>query len=76
VEIPVIGCGGISSWADAVEFFMAGASAVQVGTAILHRDLSVFGEIAEGLKGYLERKGFKSLSELVGLTHKLTTRLG
>lgn len=69
VEIPIIGCGGISNWKDAVEFLMAGASALQIGTAIVHRDLGVFGEVEGGLREYLERKGFRSPSDLIGLTH-------
>jgi len=65
LEIPVIGVGGVSTWEDAVELIMAGACAVQVGTA-LQRGYEVFKEITEGLSGYLERKG-KTLEELRGL---------
>ena len=70
VKIPIIGCGGIFSWRDAVEFLLAGASALQVGTAIAYRGLQVFREILEGLKGYLASKGFRSLRELVGQAHR------
>ena len=70
VEIPIIGCGGISSWMDAVEFFMAGASAIQIGTAVIHRDLGVFGEVVEGLNRYLEKKNIKNIGEIVGFAHK------
>lgn len=70
IEIPVIGCGGISTWRDAVEFLLCGANAVQIGTAIMYRGLEVFGEILEGVKGYLEGNGFRDVNEIVGLAHK------
>jgi dihydroorotate dehydrogenase (NAD+) catalytic subunit len=56
LDVPVIGVGGVSGWEDAVEMIMAGACAVQVGTA-LYRGYGVFKDINEGLFGYLERKG-------------------
>jgi len=70
VDIPVIGCGGVKSWMDAVELMLAGASAVQVGTAVMYKGLGVFGEILEGLSSYLSRMGFRSVSEIVGLAHE------
>jgi len=69
VKLPIIGVGGIMGWEEAVEFFLAGASAVQIGTAILRKDLSVFSEVTEGLASYLKANGFTSVSELVGLAH-------
>jgi dihydroorotate dehydrogenase (NAD+) catalytic subunit len=68
LEIPVIGVGGVSTWEDAVEMIMAGASAVQVGTALL-RGYGVFEEIITGLSRYLERKSM-TLEELCGLAGK------
>ncbi len=70
VDVPVIGCGGISCWQDAVEFMLAGASAVQIGTAIAFKELDVFKSVTEGIEAYLERKGFNSVKEIVGLAHK------
>ncbi|MCW4015737.1 MAG: dihydroorotate dehydrogenase [Candidatus Bathyarchaeota archaeon] len=70
VDVPVIGCGGITCWQDAVEFMLAGASAVQIGTAIAFKDLAVFKSVAEGIDKYLERKGFNNVKEIVGLAHK------
>jgi len=67
VNVPLIGCGGITTWSDAVEFFLAGANAVQIGTAIMYRDLEVFSELERGVKEYLEAKRFESISQLVGL---------
>lgn len=70
VEIPIIGCGGVTNWKDAVEFFLAGASAVQVGTAIMYRDLGVFSELQEGVKEYLEVKHYENIAQLVGLASR------
>jgi dihydroorotate dehydrogenase (NAD+) catalytic subunit len=69
VDVPVIGCGGITCWQDAVEFMLAGASAVQIGTAIAFKGVSVFSSVAKGIDGYLKRKGFKNVKEVVGLAH-------
>jgi dihydroorotate dehydrogenase (NAD+) catalytic subunit len=70
VNVPVIGCGGISNWQDAVEFMLAGASAVQIGTAIAYKGVEVFGSVAQGIDDYLKRKGFKNVKDIVGLAHK------
>ena len=69
VKVPIIGCGGITSWQDAVEFLLAGASAVQIGTAIALKDVGVFRAVARGIDQYLRRKGFESVKEIVGLAH-------
>jgi dihydroorotate dehydrogenase (NAD+) catalytic subunit len=68
LEVPIIGCGGVSDWHDAVEFFLAGASAVQIGTAVA-LDTEVFQTINKGVEAYLRRKHFRSVSEIVGLAH-------
>jgi dihydroorotate dehydrogenase (NAD+) catalytic subunit len=65
VRIPVIGVGGIMSAEDAAEFLIAGASAVQVGTASFV-DPSAAGRIAVGLRAWLEREGASSVGEVVG----------
>jgi dihydroorotate dehydrogenase (NAD+) catalytic subunit len=70
LEIPVIGCGGIFTWEDAVEFMLAGASAVQLGSAIGYQGISVFSNITRGIKKYLERKGLKNAMGVVGLAHR------
>lgn len=69
VRIPIIGCGGIATWHDAVEFMLAGASAVQIGTAIASKGLHVFQSVTKGIEAYIKRKGFKSVKEIVGLSH-------
>jgi dihydroorotate dehydrogenase (NAD+) catalytic subunit len=70
VKVPIIGCGGITSWRDAVEFMLAGASAVQIGTAIALKGPNVFKSVARGIDAYLKRKGFRSVNEIVGLAHR------
>ncbi|HUW48548.1 MAG TPA: dihydroorotate dehydrogenase [Patescibacteria group bacterium] len=70
VEVPIIGCGGISNWQDAVEFLLAGASAVQIGTAISAMGPTVFEKVAHGISKYLKRKGLRSVNEIVGLSHR------
>jgi len=70
VRIPIIGCGGITRWQDAAELLMAGASALQVGTAIMHNDLPVFRELLTGLKSFLERRGLKTVREFIGSAHR------
>jgi len=65
VKIPVIGIGGISNWKDAVEFLLAGATAIQIGTANFI-DPTVSIKTVEGIDNYLNRHGFKSVTEIVG----------
>ncbi|ASJ16479.1 dihydroorotate dehydrogenase [Thermococcus chitonophagus] len=67
LDIPVIGIGGITTWQDAVEFLLAGASALQIGTAVYLKGFSVFREIAHGLEEYLKKEGFTSIKEIIGL---------
>ena len=71
VRVPIFGCGGILNWRDAIEFILAGASAVQVGTAIALKGLEVFGAISKGIEAYIRKKGFRSVGEIVGLSHSL-----
>lgn len=73
VSIPVIGVGGIEDWRGAVQMMMAGASAVQIGSAITKKGLSVFRDVATGIAKFLELKGYRSVSEIVSMatTHKV-----
>jgi dihydroorotate dehydrogenase (NAD+) catalytic subunit len=70
VRTPIIGCGGITSWRDAIEFLLAGASAVQIGTAIALEDPTVFKAINRGISVYLKKKKLRSVEDLVGLSHR------
>jgi dihydroorotate dehydrogenase (NAD+) catalytic subunit len=69
-DVPIIGCGGITNWRDAVEFLLAGASAVQIGTAIALEDIEVFQAITKGVEVYLRKKHYGSVKEIVGLAHR------
>ncbi|MDR0461152.1 MAG: dihydroorotate dehydrogenase [Nitrososphaerota archaeon] len=70
LNTPIIGCGGVSNWQDAIEFFLAGANAIQIGTAIAYEGPEVFQTINLGIKKYLEKKQFRSIEEIVGLSHR------
>ena len=65
VKIPVIGLGGIMNAADAIEFMLAGASAIQIGTANFI-DPTVSVKVVDGINEYLDQKGFKSVTEIIG----------
>ncbi|HBR29917.1 MAG TPA: dihydroorotate dehydrogenase, partial [Firmicutes bacterium] len=69
VKLPIIGMGGISSWQDAVEFMLAGASAVSVGTANFVNPLVPL-EIIDGLEEYCRQHGYAAVREIVGLAHR------
>lgn len=70
VNVPIIGCGGVTDWRDAVEFMLAGASAVQIGTVVASEGLGVFKSIIRGIDSYIRKKGFRSVKEIVGLSHR------
>ncbi|HHT35119.1 MAG: dihydroorotate dehydrogenase [Proteiniphilum sp.] len=70
VSIPVIGMGGICSWQDAIEFILAGATAIQVGTCNFV-DPSVSVKIVEGIDSYLQRHQIDSVNDLVGAMETL-----
>ena len=66
VKIPIVGLGGIMNATDAIEFLLAGASAIQIGTANFI-DPSITLKVVKGIDNYLDRHGFKSVKEIVGL---------
>ena len=66
VKIPVVGLGGISCANDAIEFLLAGASAIQIGTANFI-DPTVTIKVIDGINNYLDLNGFKSVKEIIGL---------
>lgn len=65
VKIPIIGMGGIATWEDAVEMMLAGATAIQMGTAIFTDPYSPL-KVIDGIAEYMDKNGIKSLSEIVG----------
>ena len=66
VKIPVVGLGGISCANDAIEFLLAGASAIQIGTANFI-DPTITIKVIDGINDYLDQNGFKSVKEIIGL---------
>ena len=65
VEVPVIGCGGITTGSDAIEFIMAGASAIQVGTATFTNPRAPL-DVLEGIEQFMKKEGIKDITELIG----------
>jgi dihydroorotate dehydrogenase (NAD+) catalytic subunit len=72
VKIPIIGVGGITDWKGAVEMMMAGASAVQIGTAVMYKGVEVFREITAGMSKFLRENRYGSVREIVGIANKPT----
>lgn len=73
VKLPIIGMGGIATAEDAIEFLLAGASAVSVGTANFFNPLATV-EVAEGIESYMKQYGFEHVSELTGLVQQSKLR--
>ncbi len=67
MDIPIIGVGGIVTWEDAVEYILAGANAVQVGSGIYYRGMGIFKEIIEGISKYMENEGYRRIEEFSGM---------
>lgn len=70
VKVPIMGVGGIMNYHDAVEFLYAGASAVQIGTAVMYQGLDIFTEICAGIEIFMEEKGYQNVEEMVGMAHE------
>jgi dihydroorotate dehydrogenase (NAD+) catalytic subunit len=73
LKIPIIGCGGISKWEHAIEFFLAGATAIQIGS-ILYQGFDIVEKINSGIRKYLTLNNFKNLTEIKGLSHNFETQ--
>jgi dihydroorotate dehydrogenase (NAD+) catalytic subunit len=69
VKIPIIGTGGVTYGKDAIEMFMAGASAVGVGSAVYYRGPKVFSKISNEISEWMESHDYSSIKELVGAAH-------
>ena len=63
----IVGVGGITSWQDAIEFFLLGARAIQIGTALLYEDYSVYSKVNQGIEKYLDDEGFSKLEDIIGV---------
>ncbi len=69
VDLPVIGCGGITAAGDAIEFIMAGASAIQVGTAGFTNPQAPL-DVLEGIEQFMEKEGINNLTDLIGAARR------
>ena len=70
LSIPIIGVGGVTSWQDAIEMHLAGARAIQIGTAVLD-GIDVFTRVKNGVQEYIKREGFAKVSNIIGLAARL-----
>lgn len=70
VDVPIIGTGGVSTGADAIEMIMAGATAVGIGSAVYYRGVEVFDQIVEEMVDWLEKHGYRGLDEIRGMAHR------
>ena len=69
IDIPVIGVGGITTGLDAIEYFLAGASAVQIGSGIYYRGIEIFKIICDEIEKWMIEQGYNDLSEVIGAAH-------
>ncbi|MFC1992340.1 dihydroorotate dehydrogenase [Chloroflexota bacterium] len=69
VDLPVVGCGGITTASDAIEFIMAGASAIQVGTASFANPRAPL-DILEGIEQFMEKEGIEDIADLIGAARR------
>ncbi|HID60587.1 MAG TPA: dihydroorotate dehydrogenase [Hadesarchaea archaeon] len=70
LSIPIVGCGGVEDWQGAIRFMLAGATSVQIGSAVATRGVEIFGRVAKGIERYLDAQGFKNLDEVIGSVHR------
>ncbi|MHC1709385.1 MAG: dihydroorotate dehydrogenase [Methanomassiliicoccales archaeon] len=69
LKIPVIGVGGIEDWRSALEYMMAGAVAVQIGSGVGRNGSQVFGDICAGISSYMSQNNIRDITQLVGVAH-------
>ena len=67
-NLPISGIGGISTWRDAAEFLLLGATNVQVCTAVMHYGYRIVEDMIDGLSNYLDEKGYASVHDIIGLS--------
>ena len=70
VEIPIIGVGGINTGMDALEYLMAGASAIQIGSGVHYRGIDVFRKVNQEIAEFMDRKGYSKLNDIIGLARR------
>ncbi len=70
VKIPIIGVGGVFDWSHAVEYFLAGATCVQIGSAMATGFLDTFGQVNSGISAYMKKSGLATMKEMIGAAHR------
>ena len=70
IKIPIIGVGGITKGEDVIEYIMAGASAVQVGSGIYYNGIQIFSQLKEQVIKWMTRHNYQNIKELIGVAHK------
>jgi dihydroorotate dehydrogenase (NAD+) catalytic subunit len=70
VKIPIIGVGGINNGEDAIEYIMAGASAIQIGSGVYYREIDIFKKVCNEIEKWMKNHNIKDISELIGVAHK------
>jgi dihydropyrimidine dehydrogenase (NAD+) subunit PreA len=76
IGVPISGIGGVSTWRDAVEFMLLGATNVQVCTAVMHHGYRIVEDMIDGLNNYLDSKGLSSVNDIVGKSVDRVTEWG
>jgi dihydroorotate dehydrogenase (NAD+) catalytic subunit len=71
VKIPVIGVGGICTGEDALEYLMAGASAVQIGSGVRYRGVEIFEKICHEMEDFMDASGYDKLNDVIGMARRL-----
>ncbi|MCK4332813.1 MAG: dihydroorotate dehydrogenase, partial [Thermoplasmatales archaeon] len=69
VDIPIIGVGGVTTGEDALEYIMAGASAVQIGSGVYYRGIDIFKKVCVEIEQLMKAYGYKKLTEIIGVAH-------
>lgn len=70
IKIPIIGTGGINTGEDAIEYIMAGATAVGIGSGIYYRGIDIFKKVTEEMQKFMREEGYKSLDDMRGIAHQ------
>lgn len=70
VKLPIIGTGGINTGEDAIEYIMAGATAVGIGSGVYYRGIDVFKKVCDEMSVFMDSEGYKSIEEMRGIAHQ------
>ena len=70
MKIPIIGTGGINTGEDAIEYIMAGASAVGIGSGVWYRGIDVFKKVTDEMKVFMEKNNYHSIEDMKGIAHE------